>query len=457
MNKLCRCGPFIKLGAVLFFVLQQTLLVAYAAIESQEIRLEVGGSYYLKVKEPTRIAVGNSQIVQASPTGQSGILIFGKSRGVTTVNVWSAGEQHQSIIISVAAGGFEQSFRLISRLLQDIPAAKVSKAQDKIVIEGSNLSDQDRARVAQIVARYPDVLDLTGAVGWDRMVLLDVQVIELPSTRIDELGLRWNTGSAGNIYGGFAWDGSPQAVISRPGVTADALTYPATKLMGILGVSALLNARLHALSQTGEAVILAQPQLLTRSGSTANFLAGGEVPYSTTDKDGRTHTAFKKYGISLNITPQAHSSGTVRSTIEIEVSSVDPTISLPSGPALRVRKASTEFNVGSGQTLVLGGFVSREWSSERDGLPGLSGLPIVGGLFGTERKIERQTELAILVTPNIVDPVTLAGDSRIEKVQNILAENFTQASHLGQDEVHREMGEAQSLPASSLEQWGQQQ
>ena len=61
-----------------------------------------------------------------------------------------------------------------------------------IVIEGDDLSDQDRARIAALAERYPSVLDLTGQVGWDRMVLLDVQVVEIPTSRLREVGLKWD-------------------------------------------------------------------------------------------------------------------------------------------------------------------------------------------------------------------------------------------------------------------------
>jgi type II secretory pathway component GspD/PulD (secretin) len=143
--------------------------------------------------------------------------------------------------------------------------------------------------------------------------------------------------------------------------------------------------------------------LLARSGATAEFLAGGEVPYSTTDANGNTNTVFKPYGVSLKITPHVERNGAVRSRTEVEVSSVDTAVSLPNGPSLKTRRAATEFNVRSGQTLVLAGFLSRELSVNRDAVPGLSDLPIIGALFGSTRKQRADTELAIFVTPVLAD------------------------------------------------------
>jgi pilus assembly protein CpaC len=151
-------------------------------------------------------------------------------------------------------------------------------------------------------------------------------------------------------------------------------------------------------------VVLAQPQLLARSGATAEFLAGGEVPYSTVDANGKSNTVFKPYGVSLRITPQIERNGAVRSRIEVEVSSVDLSISVPNGPSLKTRRASTEFNVRSGQTLVLAGFLSREEARNTDKVPGFGDIPLVGALFKSRRFQHSETELAIFVTPVVVSP-----------------------------------------------------
>ena len=229
-----------------------------------------------------------------------------------------------------------------------------------IVIEGDDLSDQDRARIAALAERYPSVLDLTGQVGWDRMVLLDVQVVEIPTSRLREVGLKWDGLTQGGVNVGLAWDGGSTGRLERPGESPVATNGPVSNAAGYFGVNALLSARLALLAQRGEAVMLAQPQLLARSGASATFLAGGELPYVSTDANGRSATVFKPYGVSLKITPRIDRNDVIRSLIEVEASSVDTSLNLPGGPALRMRRASTEFNVRSGSTLVIGGFLSRE-------------------------------------------------------------------------------------------------
>lgn len=202
------------------------------------------------------------------------------------------------------------------------------------------------------------------------------------------------------------------------------LPYQPGAMAGYFGLNALLAARLQALSQTGQAVVLAQPQLLARSGATAEFLAGGEVPYSTTDQNGNANTSFKPYGVSLKITPFLESSGAVRSHVDVEVSSIDPSLSIPTGPSLKTRRASTEFNVQSGQTLVLAGFISRDMAENAYRVPGLHHIPILGQLFQSKRYQRNETELAIFVTPYLVDAQHQSLQQRVNSAQQMINEHF---------------------------------
>lgn len=239
-----------------------------------------------------------------------------------------------------------------------------------------------------------------------------------------EIGVRWSDQSEGGVHAGLAWDGGSKKLLDRPGETVIPLPYQAGAVAGYFGLNALLSARIQALTQTGQAVVLAQPQLLARSGATAEFLAGGEVPYSTTDNNGNANTSFKPYGVSLKITPFLESNGAVRSHVDVEVSSIDPSLSIPTGPSLKTRRASTEFNVQSGQTLVLAGFISQDMSENSHQVPGLGGIPILGALFKSKRFQRNETELAIFVTPVLVDSQHQQVTERVHRAQHIIKETF---------------------------------
>nr|WP_255592490.1 pilus assembly protein N-terminal domain-containing protein [Bordetella sp. BOR01] len=401
-----------------------------AAADAATLTLEVGQTHVLRHAGVTRVAVGNGQVVSAVSVDGREVVLFARQEGASSVHVWTPAGVGAAYEVQVRPAGWTLMQEEVQALLRHIPNVRSNLVGGNIVIEGDDLADDDRARVSALAQRYPRILDFTGQVGWDSMVLLDVQVVELPTSRLREFGLQWDAVSQGGAHAGGVW---------RPGSSlqlADTGQPPPLAMQGMgaggyFGVNALISARIAAMAQSGEAVMLAQPQLLARSGTTASFLAGGEVPYSTTDAQGNSTTEFKPYGVSLNITPRIDRNGAIRSRIEVEASSVDTSLSVSGGPALRTRRAATEFNVRSGQTLVLGGFLSRERSHERSGLPLLQDIPLLGALFSSRRTQHKETELAIFVTPRIVSQDHAELALRVQRGRHVLKQAFPDTPVLG--------------------------
>lgn len=405
-------------------VLLVTLGLCTALSASTLMQMQVGEVRVLAIPDVARVAVGDGHVINAVTTDEKEVIVFARHEGATALQVWSESGQRKHYSIEVAPEGSKQVQNELRAVLERIPDARVSVVGDKLLIEGDDLSDADRERILILRQRYPQVLDFTGQVGWDRMVLLNVQVVELPRSYLQELGVRWDSTTTGGMTAGAGWDAGSRRLVERPGETVLPLAFPSAQAVGYFGLNALLSARVDAMVKEGDAVVLAQPQLLARSGAIAEFLAGGEVPYSVVDANGNTNTAFKPYGVSLRITPQIERNDIVRSSIEVEVSSVDASFSAPGGPSLKTRRAATEFNVRSGQTLVLAGFLSREMARNMDGLPGLSQLPILGHLFKSRRYQRNETELAIFVTPVVVSANHPDLEARVTQAQDILDEAF---------------------------------
>lgn len=389
------------------------------------LSMQVGEVRVLGVPEVARVAVGDGHVINAVTTEDKEVIVFARHQGSSALHIWSADGRSHRYMVDVAPEGARQIQSELRSVLERIPQARVTAVGDKLLVEGDSLSDSDRERVAALGKRYPQLLDFTSPVGWDRMVLLDVQVVEVPRSLVRELGLRWTGQSDGGLNTALAWDAGSRRYADRPGQTVIPMAFPASAAAGYFGVNALFSAQINALAQEGSAIVLAQPQILARSGSTAEFLAGGEVPYSTVDRNGNTQTAFKPYGVSLRITPHIERNGTVRSSIEVEVSSIDNALSVPTGPSLKTRRAATEFNVQSGQTLVLAGFLSRDSSQNVDKVPGLGELPILGALFRSTRFQRNETELAILVTPVLAGADHPDLGRRVANVQTVLSEHFS--------------------------------
>lgn len=398
---------------------------------SEVIELQVGETRILSHPGVKRVAIGNGQVIGAIEAEGREVVVFARAEGVSSMHVWANGGRAQAYELRVVPAGAPRLRAEVEALLARIPSARSSEVGGRILIEGDDLSDDDRVRIAALAERYPAVLDFTGQVGWDRMVQLDVQVVEIPTSRLRDLGVRWDGMSQGGVNAGLAWDAGSRGRMKRPGEEVIETTGPASAAAGYFGVNALLSSRIAMLAQSGEAVMLAQPQLLARSGASATFLAGGEVPYASTDSRGNSTTLFKPYGVQLKITPRIDRNGVIRSLIEVEASSVDTALSVPGGPALRTRRASTEFNVRSGNTLVIGGFLSRERDDAADGLPWLQDIPVLGALFSSRRYQMRETELAIFVTPKIIAQAEPAMADRVRRGRGVLEAAFPLPPRLG--------------------------
>ena len=126
-----------------------------------------------------RVAIGNGQVLRAADADGQEIVIFGRAEGESSVHVWTDAGRPTAYAFRVVPAGAARQRAEVEALLARIPSARSMHVGGSIVIEGDDLSDQDRARIAALAERYPSVLDLTGQVGWDRMVLLDVQVVEI--------------------------------------------------------------------------------------------------------------------------------------------------------------------------------------------------------------------------------------------------------------------------------------
>ena len=418
------------LGCLVLTLTQAHWVWAIKSADAIAITLELGSAHVIKVTSAKQVAVGDSQVIQATAISADEVILFAKRLGATTVDVWDKKGRHHPHRVVVLGAGLEQQLKEVKNVLAGLDHVTVRQSGRHIVIEGQQLNTDEQLRLKDILSRYPDVVDLTSRIAWDPMVLLDVQVLELPRQRLRDLGVNWRTESPDDWYGGVAWSLGSKAMRGKQeppwrAAADDDLARGAT-----MGMNQRLSSQLNALTQSGEAVLLAQPQLLARSGAAASFLAGGEVPYAHVDKNGKNTTLFKKYGVLLNVTPEVDTNGVIRAKVDIEVSAIDPTLSTPSGPAMRVRKTSTEFNVFSGQTLVLGGFVSREVTDQIRGLPGASEAPGIGALFGTTTTRHRQTEMAVFVTPVLVDADHPDMLTRVARGQQITDQHFGAAREI---------------------------
>ena len=171
------------------------------------------------------------------------------------------------------------------------------------------------------------------------------------------------------------------------------------------------SAVLRAMERNGLLRTLAEPNLTTISGETANFLAGGEFPVPVAQRGDRISIEFKPFGVSLAFTPVVLDERRISIKVATEVSELTNdgafTLTGTNGitiPGLKVRRANTTVEMPSGGSLVMAGLIQEEAKHNLNGYPGLKSLPILGALFRSRDFENSETELVVIVTPYIVKP-----------------------------------------------------
>lgn len=396
-----------------------------------EVDMFVGESRVFPAPNIGRIAVGNGGIMTAAALDDREVIVFANAVGTSSLFVWNKDGRYQKIKINIVAGDTTRVQRDVAMFLSQIPSAKASVVGDQVIVEGDNLSDTDRLKIAKIAEKYPQVVNFTDPTGWEKMIMMDVKVVEFPTSVLRDIGVNWGN-PQGAIQGGVAWYPTqrnaagvelttPNAQITGAGGMPLSLPQGAVILGGL---NLVLNAQVNLLAQKGEAVILAEPILSARNGTEATFLAGGEIPFQGASATGTPFIQFKEYGVKLNITPRADNTGTILAKIATSVTDIDPKFSSASGPAFTKRETNTTFNVKDGQTIVLSGFLKRNQGSQVDKLPLLGDLPVLGPLFRSKRFSDDQTELVIFVTPSVVSAGSPGLRDRVERTTQRLQKTF---------------------------------
>ena len=394
---------------------------------STEVEMFVGETRVIAERNAGRLAVGNGKTLSAAVLDDREILLIANEVGVSSLHIWTRNGRSHRLKVTVMPSETARLTREIQAFLRTIPNTQSSVIGDKIIVEGDSLTDHDLGKIDELAKRYPQIVNFTNRIGWEKMIVMDVRVVEFPTKALREIGLKWNT--TGGIAMGGVWAPFKRGdtasyqinLVSGADSPAPITGNPNSPLQGIplsssfTALSMLnlgLNAQLNLMEQNGTASILARPTLSARSGAKASFLAGGEFPYSVSNINGTT-VQFKPYGIRLDIEPRVDHNGVIRAKIMSEVSDIDTSVVSASGPGLRTRKTETEFNVMQGGTIVLSGLLKRDTGTSVDKVPFLGDIPILGALFRSKRFQNDETELVVFVTPVAVDKNSAAQEAEM--------------------------------------------
>jgi len=247
-------------------------------------------------------------------------------------------------------------------------------------------------------------------------VLLEVKVTQIDRTKLRELGIGFLAkgstaeGSVGTSISPSGALGGAAGTDITPGITG----YDLGTLAPQIGVSfypAGVSAVIRALSEKGLAKILAEPNLVVRSGERGSFLAGSRVPIQQVLGAGASQTVsivYEEVGIKLNFAPQVLEDGTIRLKIDpAEVSNIARFLTFGSivAPQIDTREVRTSVDLKEGESLVLAGLLNEEMKKNIQKIPILGDIPILGAIFRSSRDEIEKTELAFFITPRLVKPL----------------------------------------------------
>lgn len=402
-----------------------------------------------------RVSVGLNDVVEATAISPTEVLLNGKAAGQTSLIVWQSEGDRQFFNVTVRSDSSDVQARLDAVRRQ----LRLEFPQDDIKVTSDNGSFFLRGRVRDLASSERAVQIASTALpsgaptdaatpsslpgglpaaprsqgkvvnllyvdvpAAEKQILLKVRFASVDRSRAKDMGINLFSLGLGNTIGGISTQQfSPPSIsggssgtgngVGNAGATAtfsDELNFLAY-FPGLRG-----GADIKALEQTGVVEVLAEPNVIAANGKQASFLAGGEYPYPVA-QGGASGSAptitimFKEFGVRLNFIPTITPRGTIRLQVAPEVSSLDFTNGVQvSGfkvPAISSRKVNTEVELSERQTFVIGGLLDNRETETMEKLPFIGDIPVLGKFFQSMTRNKTNTELIVLVTPELVDPI----------------------------------------------------
>ncbi|MEB2320031.1 MAG: pilus assembly protein N-terminal domain-containing protein [Pseudomonadota bacterium] len=388
-----------------------------------ELTLEVGQAHLIEAPGIRRIAVGNGKSIQATALDRRQVLVLPEAPGQSSLHLWPRRGPPLAYRIRVVSAETGRMLAGVKALLGEEGNLRVGLVGERIVIEGERPSVAQAARLQTLVETYPSLVNMVGEAGRERMIAMDVRMVEIKRSALENIGIRWDPGANGPSFGvvgdlhrGSAFD--PGGAAAGVGLETGSGIAPFSALFGI---ATSIRSMINLLEQSGDAVVLAEPRLSCRSGATARFVAGGELPIPQAGNLGAIDVQFKEYGVKFDISPVAGSDGLIRAKVATEISSIDFDVHVKDVPGLLKRRAETEVRLREGETLIIAGLLRQDASGSIDKVPGLGDVPVLGALFRSRMYREQQTDLVVFVTPRFVEDPALEAQARRETLDSRMA------------------------------------
>lgn len=371
------------------------------------VQLPVSQGQLIRLDRPiTSVFIADTEIADVGIKSQQLIYVFAKRPGTTTIY---ATDESDNVLASVTLVVTHNLGSLNQVIAQALPGRniQVQSISGGIILSGSVASALEAEEARRLADRFlgagEEIINRL-QVTMPNQVNLRVRIAEINRNTLKELGVNWDAlFDNGEFAIGFA-TGLPTSLF--PGASVSG---------GVSSGNFDLTATLDLLNTQGLATVLAEPNLTAISGETASFVAGGEIPIpQEVDDDGDITIELHPFGVTLAFTPTVLGPNRMSLRVRPEVSALSLANSVTFGtgpdaitfPGFTVRRAETTVELASGQSLAIAGLVRADQQLTADKVPGLGDIPILGELFKSDSFNRSETELVIVVTPYLVEPIS---------------------------------------------------
>lgn len=394
------CAKLFSTCLVAVALLAQTLL-AQTPPPERPLVVNVGKSLILDSDlDIVRVSIAGPAYAETVAISPREVLVNGLAPGETSLVMWQAGGKRQ--VYSLTVQPSPTRLEAIRQQIQtELGGQNVTLEQqnDTIFLRGTVKDAVAATRASMIAATLGRVVNLlyVNAPPAQEQILLKVRFANVERTASLELG--GNVASSGHIQ--------TQGATSTGKITlADILN------LAVFRKDFNLSATLSALQSKNLVQILAEPNVLAIDGQQASFVAGGEFPYPSVQNgmaNNSVTVAFREFGVRIRFLPTITNRGTIRLHVAPEVSSLDFANGLVyqgfNVPALVKRSVETEVELESGQSFAIAGLLDNRVTDILNKVPGLGDIPLFGKLFQSRISKTNNSELLIIITPELVRPV----------------------------------------------------
>jgi pilus assembly protein CpaC len=380
----------------------------------ERLTLFVGRSLSIDLTyDMERLSVTDPEVADAIPVTLREILVHGKKAGTVSLIVWGGGRRVEyELVVNPGITTLQQRMQAL------FPGEEIQVdiTQGAIILSGRVSSNAIMLRAAEVAAgSAPDqklinMLQVPGG-GGSQQVMLQVRFAEVNSRAVRELGV-----SLFSSRTGFTARSTTQQ-FPAPNFDSQA-NNGSNAIQGLVFADYLnlfffqrnqgIGAVVKALEQNGWFESLAEPNLIAYNGQEASFLAGGEFPIYAVGGNGSANISYKEYGVKLKFRPTI-AGDVIRLHVRPEVSALDFANGISAAgvriPALTSRYAETEIELRDGQSFAIAGLLDSIGQEDKQGILGLSNLPIIGAFFRSKANRTERTELMVLITPRLVRPL----------------------------------------------------